>query len=402
MKMLLQFGHGMMDLSLQLLKAWKGGGVILSPRDLDDSQLDTFSKKVAKIPDSYCLLDPQHYNPRASHQRLVAHGFWPTSYNTGSFWTDESHLAFLREIKDSNDRLNTPKIIAPGTFIGKADATWKSRLAVIVDGFEKINVGKPYYLTLALSDACTQSSEFIHELLDELEKYPAFGVYIVSEHPKSEYLVEDVDWMTNILDLIAGCRVQGKEVLLGYCNHQMLIAGCAGANHIASGTWLNVRAFSIDKFNQPSDEDESRKSTWYYLPQGLSEFKVKDLDTAWKRKTLDEFKPDPSLGSMYADPIFMGPQPTTVFKERSAFLHYLHCLKVQSENLQKPTFAETAASYKTGLDASETILEHIHDLGYRGKYKDFEDIFNLNRVALKALKDSRGVILERKWSKIAS
>lgn len=400
MKLMLQFGYGMMDLSLDLLRAWGDGGVILSPRDLDGGQLVSFSKKVNKLPGAFCLLDPQHYNPRANHERLVSHTFWPAGYNTGSFWSGNVHLDNLRAITETNEQLKTPQIIAPCPLLKKGDSNWKGKIYAIVDGLGKIAPNRDYYLTIALSEERALSSDFIHELLNELEKIDAFGVYIVAEHPKNAYLVEEADWVENLLDLIAGCRLQGKEVLLGYCNHQMLIAGCAGASHIASGTWLNVRAFTVGKFDQATDDDESRKSTWYYYPQGLSEFKVKDLDTAHKRKKLNAFKPDKIFGSTYADAIFMGPQPTTVFKERAAFSHYLQCLKSQAESLQKSTFKATVASYENGLKNSEEALEQIHDLGFRGKYKDFEDIFNINRVALKALVQTRGAMLERKWQTI--
>jgi hypothetical protein len=35
----LQFGYGMMDHTISLLRTWGGGGVILSPRDLKQGQL---------------------------------------------------------------------------------------------------------------------------------------------------------------------------------------------------------------------------------------------------------------------------------------------------------------------------------------------------------------------------
>ena len=398
MKLMLQFGYGMMDLSKELLKTWGGGGVILSPRDLDDDQLLAFSKQVNKLPGSFCLLDPQHYNPSANHERLVAHDFWPASYNTGSFWSGNAHLEHLRKVAETNDLLGTSQIIAPGPLLKRGDSNWRGKLRAIVDGFKKVAADREYYLTIALSEDRALSSDFIHELLDELEQLDAFGVYVVAEHPKNAYLVDDSDWVANLLDLVAGCRLQGKEVLLGYCNHQMLIAGCAGANHIASGTWLNVRAFAVGKFDQADDEDESRKTTWYYVPQALSEFKVKDLDNAHKRKALNAFRPDKKYGSRYADPIFLGPQPTTVAKERAAFAHYLHCLKFQAEEIQKGTFIETVSAYEKGLKDSESALEKIHNIGIRGSYKDFEDIFNINRIALKELVETRGPILERKWS----
>lgn len=75
----------------------------------------------------------------------------------------------------------------------------------------------------------------------------------------------DEAWLTNVLDLTAGLRMLHSEVILGYCNHQMLSAAAAKANPICSGTWMNVRSFPSEKFQADDEEDEKRKSTWLAL-----------------------------------------------------------------------------------------------------------------------------------------
>lgn len=80
-------------------------------------------------------------------------------------------------------------------------------------------------------------------LLEKAEAWKARSYYIVCEHPNGQYLVEDPNWVANVLDISAGLRLIGSEVILGYCTHQMLVAGAAKVNAIASGTWMNVRSF---------------------------------------------------------------------------------------------------------------------------------------------------------------
>ena len=46
MRLYLQFGHGMMDHTVKLLADWGEGGVILSPRDLDQDQLERMAIRV--------------------------------------------------------------------------------------------------------------------------------------------------------------------------------------------------------------------------------------------------------------------------------------------------------------------------------------------------------------------
>jgi hypothetical protein len=72
------------------------------------------------------------------------------------------------------------------------------------------------------------------------------GFYVIAETP-SAYLVENPVWLANLL-IVSGLKLLGRSVLVGYCNHQMLGLAATKADVIASGTWLNVRAFPPEKF----------------------------------------------------------------------------------------------------------------------------------------------------------
>ena len=50
-------------------------------------------------------------------------------------------------------------------------------------------------------------------------------------------------------------------MVVGYANHELLCLGAASVNAIASGTWMNVRAFSPDRFLS-ADEDEIKRNGW--------------------------------------------------------------------------------------------------------------------------------------------
>ena len=65
----------------------------------------------------------------------------------------------------------------------------------------------------------------------------------------------------------------GSEVILGYCTHQMLVAGAAKVSAIASGTWMNVRSFPPEKFKAVYEEEIRQRATWYYCPQALSDIR---------------------------------------------------------------------------------------------------------------------------------
>ena len=100
----------------------------------------------------------------------------------------------------------------------------------------------------------------------------------MAEHPTSDYLADDPLWLGNLLNLSAGLKLQGREVVVGYCSHQMLCLAAANVDAIASGTFLNVRSFSTNRFQQPEEDSKGKRANWYYCPQALSEYKIAFLD----------------------------------------------------------------------------------------------------------------------------
>ena len=63
----------------------------------------------------------------------------------------------------------------------------------------------------------------IASLLEAAPGWEYDGFYIVCEHPNGNYLVEDPNWLTNVLDLVAGLRLLGTHVILGSCTRRCLL-----------------------------------------------------------------------------------------------------------------------------------------------------------------------------------
>lgn len=205
--------------------------------------------------------------------------------------------------------------------------------------------------------------------------------------------------MANLLDLVAGLRLKGKRVIVGYCNHQMLALASAGASAIASGTWMNVRSFPPQKFRAQYDDEIKQRAIWFYSPVALSEYKLPFLDIALKQGVLDDLRTPGSFGSSYADPLFSGAQPTAVrWSEQSAFRHYLQCLRAQVAGARKTTFEETVAEHERILSAAENLLSKLQGAAVRGQLRDFKECIDVNRAALGVLTASRAPMLKRNWT----
>ena len=402
MELYLQFGHGMMQHCRHLISEWRGGTAVLSPRDLNDEQLHRLSAAIRELDGGRVLLDPQFYLPHADHERLCAHDYWPPEYQTGAFFQGQHLRTLLTKLRDLNSALGSFAVLLPGLLAHEIDDDWLEIQRTVLDEAGQLLGSTPPYLTIALGAEAVRSQDQIASLLEAATDWRAPGYYVVCEHPSGEYLVQDPIWVANVLDLAAGLRLTGAKVILGYCNHQMLVAATVKVDAICSGTWMNVRSFPPDKFRVAYEEEIRRRATWYYCPQALSEYKIPFLDIAQRQNLLERMAPAPELDGGYASRLFDGPQPTAVgFTEQLAFRHYLHCLRAQVQSAPDAGYDEVVAHQHAMLDSAENLLGTLSAAGVRGQQRDFSDFIDVNRAALAVLGSLRGVLLRRQWPSLA-
>ncbi len=401
MDLYLQFGHGMMGHCRDLLAFWNGGTAILSPRDLTRDQLVRVGESITAIPGGESLLDPQFYLPHAYHKKLCEHSYWPKDYNTAVFWQGQHLSALLHDLSKLNREIGCRRMIAPGLFADSIDADWLDMQRAVIDESRAVEKELPLIVTIALSGKAVQSAEQISLLLEHAEQWKADAYYVVCEHPDGQYLVEDPNWLANVLDLSAGLRLNRAEVILGYCTHQMLVAGAAKVTAVASGTWMNVRSFPPDKFITAYDDEIKMRKTWYYCPQALSEYGLPFLDIAHRLGLLSLMAPPAALDGGYVANLFSGAQPTTMeFGEQSAFRHYLHAFRAQCRSIDQTSFDAATAFHQRTLDDAEKLLQRLRSSNISGQLRDFHQIVDVNRAALGLLGSLRGPILSREWNSL--
>lgn len=402
MELYLQIGYGMMGHAKELIEKWDGGTIILSPRDMTLEQMINISNELNQK-NGEVLLDPQFYQPHSDHDKLTNHSFWPQNFKTSDFITGNGLKDMLNLLwNDYNDKIKSKFFILPGRYSSNIDDDWKKLNDLIIEESIKLSFPVPKFATICLSSDVLRSEDQIHEILEHVETWEGIdGFYIIPEHPKGGYLVEDAIWLANLLDFCGGLKNIGKKVIVGYASHQKLCLSIAKVDAIASGTWLNVRMFPLEKFNQPEEESASRRTTWYYCPQALSEYQITFLDIAQKSGILNDLKADKLFGSDYSNILFSGAQPTTVnFSEREAFRHYLQCLKVQIEQTTLSTFDDTFNRLMMQLQTASELTRYFQTNGVRGKNRDFSNVVDINISALDSFKVARGFIFKNKWNDI--
>jgi hypothetical protein len=395
MELYLQFGWGMMKHCRVLCEEWGGTTVILSPRDLEPQQITRIAEDIEERGGDV-LLDPQFYLPRADHSRLVSHQYWPEDYDTAAF-ADDGSQAMLEKLAILNWELGTSRFVVPGKRAESVDDAWLQSQRTLVQS-ARASTDQPLLCTLCLSSEAVRSMDQISLVMSLAEEMQVYGYYLVAERPALDYLTDDPMWLANTLDLVAGLRRQGAEVIVGYSSHQQLIMACAGADAIASGNWLNVRTFWPEKFEESREEEIRQRAVWYYCPQALSEYTLDYLDLAVARHGLaKELYPDPKTA--YAEPLFSAPQPSASgWGEQDAFRHYLNALRLQVEDATRETYDATMSAHEELLDRAEGLLELLHERGIVKRGRDFLEALQANRSVLVTLDRLHGPLLERNWS----
>ncbi|MBU4511347.1 hypothetical protein KJ830_09920 [bacterium] len=402
MELFLQMGHQMKPHSLELLSKWGEGTVILSPKYMTLKQMKIIANDIQQRNGSV-LVDPQFYMPRTSQEKLHLHSFWPQEYNTNTFFNGRGVKEMINILLNEYIYpLEASAFIIPTLYLENTNEDWNNITERTISSLSNFQLSIPKYLTVCVGEELLKNEENTHLLIEQLENYPVNGFYIIPTHPNNSYLVENVSWLLNLLDLVSSLKLSGKKVIVGYSNHQLLFLSLAKVDAICAGSWLKTRMFPLGDFNENSDEQGGgRRSIWYYCPQALSEYQVHYLDIAHRVGILQDMKPPEVYESEYSAILFNGAQPTTVdFKEKQAFRHYLNSLKTQCLEIPKETYGDTKSYLKMIFETAIDLTNYFRENGVRGKHRDFNNIGESNLSILDAFDNIRGLIYNAKWQEI--
>lgn len=400
MNLYLQYGWGMMQHCRVLVREWGGGTTILSPRDLWPDQIVEFSADLMGVGGTV-LVDPQFYVPRSDHHRLTSHAYWPADYDTAGFGGGGRDV-MIRDLAQLNVDLGTTHFIVPGERADVVDDSWIDAQRCLTESAESVT-DRPLIATICLSGEAVGSREQISLVMEQVEEQRVLvsGCYLVLEPPGRGYFVDDPVWVANALDLVAGIRRLGAEVIVGYCNQQQLIMASAGATAIASGNWSNVRSFSPGRFSRDTRLVMRRPAVWYYCPQALSEYTLPYLDIGARHGLADGLRPIRT--NTYVAPLFEATEPSSSgWRGPDAFRHYLLALSDQVEAATRDSFDKTVEAHRALLDSAEQILERFEGAGVLSDGRSFRPAINANRSALVALERGQGPTLRREWPGLIS
>lgn len=391
----LQQGYGMMGLNEEFADKIDDIGFILSPRALQrQTHIDKIKEHGNRLRkrNKKILFDPQFYEPKTNLSKILKFPYFDgLDYSTVAFDKYTAQVFSENVIKYQDVELNVDEYIIPGMYANSITEDWVEAQENMIDGALSYSNKKFTYQTLALGPDVINNQKEFNDLINRCTQYPVDGYYIVLKSPDN-FLIQDQNYLYNILDALISLNLAGKKVIMGYGNQQSLIFSGVGVSGIATGNYRNVRSFNPEIFFESDEEDIKRKGIWYYDGNTLGEYNVKHLSLAYMRGLSSFFGPSNEYSTM----LLNNPNPAGVpWSETLAFRHYLFEMNNKWANI---TQAEPKKRMELVIDIfeqSKTINEELTKRGFKLGNKGYDiDTFDSTIGALEAIKYDRGDDLE--------
>jgi len=397
-------GHQMQGICKELSALWGGSTTVLSPINIAESKLSSFSQSLRRV-NGKVLLDPQLYSPRKNHKNLQEYSYWPKSGVTNLESGEYGEVLSL--LYQLNEAIQSDAFILPSQTTSKIDRLWDKHQNAVSKQARQIGGARKLIHTIALSRDVLSDANHVESIIQYTSQWDVDGVYIVCEHPERYYLVDKPLWIANLLTLVAGIKRSGKSVVVGYASHQMLCLALSKCDAIAAGNFLNVRWFQPERFETNDTNEPSRRAKWYYCPQAFSEYKVtfldvaKRLDADKKLNLLSSMAPPPTMANEFSRILFEGAVPSsTSYSETDSHRHYLHCLKVQCDFATKTSYEETRDAHLALLETASKLTAGLQKVKIKGQARDFSEIVDVIEASISVFDQEFGFVLSREWNSI--
>jgi hypothetical protein len=239
-----QLGNNDQKRCERLLKYGYGSGVIFSPRDLKDKNMEDYAQKFRAL-SADLLIDPQLYNSEKPREQI------PEIDSTQDFADPAVANTLLQRTMQVQKQHEVSRYIVPAPWARTLTRSWFEILRNFNETARRWKelVGEPRDIiaTVAVSgDSIINEAERV-DLLNQLSSLNVKGFYLITNVLARAVTEEH---LYGLLDIIFRLKRQKHYILLGYTQPWVLITFPFGVDSFASSGIQNRSSFDPNNFKK--------------------------------------------------------------------------------------------------------------------------------------------------------
>lgn len=337
-----------------------GDGVIFSPVHFPKDRFEGIKEETKKV----SLFDPQFYIPDSQKAKLHSYDFFPEKLTNGFSTSDFEAVAHQAAEMCLTFQIEHEfeSILVPARYYSELVTDYVARQkAFSVEPFlaeiEKRKVDKKIFLSLPMTIAMIQDSNYCTEVLNWITSYPEIhGVYLLTEMAESSKQIKTFEKLQAQIQFIKNLQGANLKVIVGYCNTEATILSALNPYALTIGAYENTRNFSIDKFLE--DESEVRgPAARIYFPNLLNWMRYdtaieirEDHPTLWKKIY---------SSTDYCERIFRDGRPH--FTKPELYKHHFSLMSGDLKALSKKSTVDRIAELKARIKTALQFYREIND-----------------------------------------
>jgi hypothetical protein len=267
-----QMGHQSNNL-IDLPEMSSYAGAIFSPINCTEAETVKQVEDVREFRKKFeIIFDPQFYVPATERGNLRKWAYFPKDVDTADlsslrWWEDVNKKLSSACQKTSVDAVCSPAVI-PRVFDDKyylnSVAVANNLLGLVKD--HKVHVLQTALVSLAELTVDKRVLE-VASIISGTDAKRVYLIFVGTTPPRRE--LSDVEELVGALRLIQSLEQNDLPVLVGFCSSDILLWKTAGATSCASGKFFNLRRFTRQRFDEPS---EGGGQLPYWFEEGLLAF----------------------------------------------------------------------------------------------------------------------------------
>ncbi|MDD5005875.1 MAG: hypothetical protein PHS93_05155 [Candidatus Omnitrophica bacterium] len=297
MAFFVQHGYGKSDKITRGIQAGHLQGVIMSPRDEDPVNLQSYvaslRQEFSNIP---IIFDTQFYVTTVSPVKegnLSSYPYYHAGLTRGDFIAPADIGRYIRESIDYQMQLPLSYLVSPTVLFDDFQDPWSQiALSMAQESIAyqaNLRGAPPLLISLVFSETALRSADRMGEFLDIISVFQAAGFYIILRRSNDHYTTQmDSSTLQNLLYMTyALAELNSFEVIYGYTDIMGILLHVVGAAATACGWFNSLRQFSLSRF-QPSTGGRPARDRYTSIPLLNSILVIPELDSIYRSGLIDE------------------------------------------------------------------------------------------------------------------